>query len=318
MRPDLPLAPYRIAWGGDPETVDTSFVIPEGADLASYIGHCWGYLVGSAGLGDSAVDEGLLRVGGRKIERLGEPGYTSYPFLEFLLVNVPSPYKAAVVRWVLNRAFDPAVTQPFLFLAWRLWHHMVLHAAGWDQGRVIAWFRRARFDDPQGPRMRGITQLWMLDERMTVWRGGWGVRPDVLAQGLSWTPNKAAAAFFATRFRKGGGTDPACGPVIVRREITLAEVLMPAFLSPSEIVAAPSDSWATDTEPHGWEAMGRGHEAIRDQMIEMAQPEMEAMLHETPEAKLGLFLRTSGKTREDLERAIGRKVRLAAGNAAHA
>ena len=70
------LLPYRIAQGAEPETVDASFVMPVGSDLEHYIGQCWGFLVGSAELGDPAVGECLVRVGARKIERLGDPEHT--------------------------------------------------------------------------------------------------------------------------------------------------------------------------------------------------------------------------------------------------
>lgn len=303
--------PYKIAWGAELETIDTSFAVPEGSALEDYIEHCFGYLLGSSRLGDREADVWLLKAGAARIRSIATPTPAHRQLILFLLINVPAPYKAAIIRWGLNRVFDPEITQPFLLTAWRLWHHMVMHAAGWDIRRVIEWFIRARFDDPRGQWVRSIVQLWTLDDRMTIYRGGWGVRPEELAQGLSWTPNKVVAAFFATRFRRGGGSDAGVGPVILSREISRGDILMSVGLSPAEIVVAPSDSWACGTEPQGWEAMGRSYEAIRDHLLELAKPEFGAMFHEAPDAKLDLFLNAVGKTREQLEQAIGRKVRLA-------
>lgn len=230
--PSRSALPYRIAWGGPPETIDISYAPPDGLALESHISHFWGFMVGSSHLGDREADLWLLKAGERLIRTVAEPTPAHTPFLECLLLNVSTPYKAGVVKWALNRVCDPAISQPFLLTAWRLWHVMVQHAAGWDQARLIEWFRRSRFAEPRGEWLRSVVQPWMLDDRMTVYRGGWGVRPEVLAQGLSWSPDRACAAFMATRFRRGGGGDPGLGPTIVSREIGRAEVLMSVFLSP--------------------------------------------------------------------------------------
>ena len=89
-------------------------------------------------------------------------------------------------------------------------------------------------------------------------------------------------------------------------------------MTPEEIVVVPSDTWATDTNPHDWETLGRAFGRLIEQKGEMARPELDGMWKDTPAGKLDLFLRAIGKSREELERAIGRKVRLAADDVAHA
>lgn len=215
---------------------------------------------------------------------------------------IHEPLVSVIVKWGMRFIVNPALRQWFLLNAWD-WHMSVYHAADWDQKKVIDWFKECRFDEPLSPVVRTAVKRGLLDDTMVLWRGGYGAAPDVIASGLSWTRDRAAAAFFATRLRRGSGAEPERGPVVIRREVRLDEVLMSNFVTPTEVIVAPSDTWAVDTAAHEWESMARGFQATYDLVVSMHVSAWRRST--TPAGALQLLLQALGKSHEDLERAIG-------------
>lgn len=304
-------APYRCVWFGGQHHTET-IPVATGPAVIEQVKWLWGFLVGSAHLGDDGVGHWIVERGFKEIDAFRNAAHLNHRFLHCLLFNLHNcgeALNAVVVAWGMRFIANPAARQYFLMMAWGRWHLSVHAAAGWDQDQVIAWFKECRFSESLSREVRMAAQRWRLDDEMVVWRGGCGAEPDTIARGLCWTPNRAAAACFATIARRGSGPEPQRRPMVIRREIRPDDVLMCNLSShPPEMILAPSDTWAVDTGSHEWEQLGRDYLRVICTVEEAAADSF--IFAESAHAKLDLFLDVLGATRDDLERGLGRKVRL--------
>lgn len=155
----------------------------------------------------------------------------------------------------MHRADTPLpVRRSTLRHLWIQAHTIVLAACGAAGVRPLDLFRGAAY--PIGPE---------VPERLWIWRGTHGVRLEVAEAGLSWTPERSAACWYAAR----GYLGPAAQRrrLVLRRQVLREQVL---FHEPAgdqyrmpEVIAEPSAPGATvvDGDPAEWQATAAAWEA---------------------------------------------------------
>lgn len=107
-----------------------------------------------------------------------------------------------------------------LTTAWRASSRGVYRAMR-EREQAVAWFRHADCGEPLPP---FFNSMWRtraeMPARLTLWRGGKG-EADHLASGLSWTPSRSMACWYALRWAKRHGGEP----VVLGCRVSQAAVL---------------------------------------------------------------------------------------------
>lgn len=94
-----------------------------------------------------------------------------------------------------------------LTTAWRASSRGVYRAMR-EPARAVAWFRYADCGASLPPFFNGMWRTRAeMPSRLALWRGG-NAAPGVLASGLSWTPSRAMACWYALRWAGRYGGDP--------------------------------------------------------------------------------------------------------------
>ncbi len=162
--------------------------------------------------------------------------------LEHMVERIGSAKFAPLILALARNDAPPRVLRAMLEEAW-LMHHQRLAASGLYGARLLAIFRRARFDTS------------LLPEEFTAWRGVRGVDPATAAAGMSWTTHRPTACRYAIRLEQRGFTGP---PLVIKRHVRRCDVVF-HFASPAHefadevlIQAAASDA-AVDGDPAEWQ-----------------------------------------------------------------
>jgi hypothetical protein len=114
-------------------------------------------------------------------------------------------------------------------------------AAAGTRERLLAWFGYARFDLPFIARFCSVEAL---PARTTVWRGGRGEAAAV-TDGLSWSPSRELAAYYANRMWSAWGHTGE--PVLHRREISRDQAVAFFIDQGGEVVLDGSGPYEIDT-----------------------------------------------------------------------
>ncbi len=153
---------------------------------------------------------------------------------------------AVLLAFYLNHC-PPDRWREMMRLQWLQAHRALSDAAKAAGVDRVELFRAAQFAIPAD-----------LPETLTVFRGTVGIIPRVAATGLSWTTDRAGAAWVACGLLRARGIDPSKTPCVLRRDVRPSEVL---FFEPrndalqriDEIVLAPGPA-RVDGTPADWRA----------------------------------------------------------------